>query len=358
MKARPPTDPAPVPATDDPGTSHQDLDLEALRARLVGAGEPVRGALRAKLITGGRSNLTYLLEDDDTRWVLRTPPRAGRTPSAHDVLREYRVTSALTSTAVPVARPVLACADPAVIGGPFAVAGFVAGRTIQTAWELADLTDEEITACVTELVHVLAALHRVEPRALGLEDFGRPDGYVERQVALWAKQWDRVKVRESADMDRLHDRISAAIPSTSESAVVHGDYRIDNAILAPDNVGEIAAVVDWEMATLGDPLTDVALMCVYRNPAMDLILGQPAAWTSARLPGADQLADRYASAADRELSDWPFYLALANYKVAVIAEGINHRHRVGATRGDGFDRAGDAVPEFAAAGLKALHGAS
>jgi len=135
---------------------------------------------------------------------------------------------------------------------------------------------------------------------------------------------------------------------------VHGDYRIDNTILASDDVATVTAVIDWELSALGDPLTDAALMCVYRHPAMDLVLGEPAAWTSSRLPPPDELAENYALASGRTLDNWNFYLALANFKLAVIAEGINHRYRVGATIGDGFDQAGDAVPEFIAAGLKAM----
>lgn len=201
---------------------------------------------------------------------------------------------------------------------------------------------------------MLAALHEVDYRAVGLEGFGRPDGYVLRQVTLWAQQWRRVKSKDLNDLDTLHSALAEAIPAEAEASIVHGDYRIDNTILASDDVATVTAVIDWELSALGDPLTDAALMCVYRHPAMDLVLGEPAAWTSSRLPPPDELAENYALASGRTLDNWNFYLALANFKLAVIAEGINHRYRVGATIGDGFDQAGDAVPEFIAAGLKAM----
>jgi aminoglycoside phosphotransferase (APT) family kinase protein len=337
-------------------TEHRGLDLGDLQSYLIDSGVSVDGELRADLISGGKSNLTYAISDDSSRWVLRRPPTAGLTPSAHDVAREYRITSALQGTGVPVARTIMLCEDVSVLGAPFTLVEHVTGRVIRTKTDLAELGGQDIDACIDELVKVLGALHNVDYHAVGLEKFGRPDGYVTRQVALWAKQWSRVKTEDSPDLDRLHADLADSIPAQSEASIVHGDFRIDNTILAPDDVSRVAAVVDWELSALGDPLTDVALMCVYRNPAFDLVIGEPAAWTSSRLPSADEIAQRYTLASGRELAHWNFYLALANFKLAVIAEGINHRYRVGATVGDGFDKAGESVPEFIAAGLRALKG--
>ncbi|MFC9357687.1 phosphotransferase family protein [Rhodococcus sp. NPDC057014] len=337
-------------------SEHRGLDLVALQKFLSDSNVPLNGELRADLISGGKSNLTYAILDDSSRWVLRRPPTAGLTPSAHDVAREFRITSALQGTDVPVAATVALCEDDSVMGAPFTVVEHVTGQVIRTKPELDALSDADIDACTDELVRVLGALHNVDYDAVGLGELGRPDGYVARQVKLWASQWARVKTTDSADVDRLHAALAESIPQQSESSIVHGDYRIDNTILAPGDVSTVAAVVDWELSTLGDPLTDVALMCVYRHPALDLVLGEPAAWTSPRLPSADDLAQRYTLASGRDLVHWNFYLALANFKLAVIAEGINHRYRAGATVGDGFDKAGDAVPEFIAAGLRALKG--
>ncbi|MDF3308979.1 phosphotransferase family protein [Rhodococcus sp. T2V] len=337
-------------------SEHRGLDLVALQKFLSDLNVPLNGDLRADLISGGKSNLTYAILDDSSRWVLRRPPTAGLTPSAHDVAREFRITSALQGTDVPVAATVALCEDDSVMGAPFTVVEHVTGQVIRTKSDLDALSDADIDSCTDELVRVLGALHNVDYDAVGLSQLGRPDGYVARQVKLWASQWGRVKTTDSADVDRLHAALAESIPQQSESSIVHGDYRIDNTILAPGDVSTVAAVVDWELSTLGDPLTDVALMCVYRHPALDLVLGEPAAWTSPRLPSADDLAQRYTVASGRELVHWNFYLALANFKLAVIAEGINHRYRAGATVGDGFDKAGDAVPEFIAAGLRALKG--
>ncbi|MDV7352917.1 phosphotransferase family protein [Rhodococcus oxybenzonivorans] len=339
-------------------TEHRGLDLVALEKFLTESQVPLDGELRAELISGGKSNLTYTVFDDSSRWVLRRPPTAGLTPSAHDVAREYRVTSALQGTSVPVAATVALCEDNSVMGAPFTVVEHVTGQVIRTQSEFDALSDNEIDSCVDELVRVIGDLHNVDYQAVGLGEFGRPDGYVTRQVKLWAGQWARVKTEDSADVDRLHAALAESVPDGSESSIVHGDYRIDNTILSAADVTKVAAVVDWELSTLGDPLTDVALMCVYRAPAFDLVLGEAAAWTSPRMPSADDLAQRYIAASGRELKNWNFYLALANFKLAVIAQGIHHRYRAGATAAEGFDKAGEAVPALVDAGLRALKGRS
>ncbi|MFC3965156.1 phosphotransferase family protein [Nocardia jiangsuensis] len=333
-------------------TVHEGLDLVALRRFFTERDVAVDGELRAELISGGKSNLTFLITDDRTRWVLRRPPTAGLTPSAHDMAREFRVCAALRDSQVPVAPTVALCTDEQVMGAPFAVTGFVGGQVVRTADDLAAFSDAEITACTDELVRVLAALHAVDPDAVGLAGFGRPEGYLTRQVALWARQWERVRTRELPDLHRLHDRLAAAVPARSAVSIVHGDYRIDNTILAAP--GRVAAVVDWELSTLGDPLADLAQMCTYRHSALDAIIGETAAWTSPRLPGPAELAQRYAEHTGRDLGAWGFYLGLAHLKLAVIAEGITHRHRAGATEGDGFEHAHLAVGPLVAAGLAAL----
>ncbi|MFE9322612.1 phosphotransferase family protein [Nocardia sp. NPDC052278] len=333
---------------------HEGLDLVALRGFFADTEIRTQGELKAQLISGGKSNLTFRVFDDATQWVLRRPPTAGLTPSAHDMAREYRVCAALQGSAVPVAGTVALCEDPQVIGAPFAVTTFVDGQVVRTIDDLERLSDGEIDSCANELVRVLAALHDVDIAAVGLVGFGRPDGYLNRQVALWARQWDQVKTRELPDLLRLHSLLESAVPSQSQVALVHGDYRIDNTILAADDPGHVVAVVDWELSTLGDPLADLAQMCVYRHPALDLIIGQPAAWTSPRLQSPDKIAQHYSSRTGRDLGKWGFYLGLAHFKLAVIAEGITHRHRAGATRGEGFEQAHEAVPLLVAAGLAAL----
>jgi len=330
------------------------LDLEALRGHLGAVGVELAGPLQGELIAGGRSNLTYAVTDGAARWVVRRPPLAGLTASAHDVVREWRVTSALQATPVPVARPISLCEDQAVLGAPFTVVEWVEGAVIRDREDLSLLTDDDVRGATDALVGILVALHAVDVAEVGLADFGRPHGFLARQVALWRRQWEQVRTRDLPDLERLHARLAVRVPADSGATVVHGDYRIDNAILDRADPATVRAVVDWELSTLGDPLTDVALMCVYRHPALDVILGIPAAWTSPRLPAADDLASTYSRVSGRGLGDWPFYLGLAHLKLAVIAQGIAHRARAGADAGRDAHRAADVVPELVAAGNSAL----
>ncbi|AMY24286.1 phosphotransferase family protein [Rhodococcoides fascians] len=330
------------------------MNRVALERFLRAEGIDVDGELTVEMISGGRSNLTYKVYDDTSTWVVRRPPTSGLTPSAHDMAREWAVTDALASTAVPVAETVAFDREGDVLGAPMTVVRFVPGRVVRTREDLRDLTDEQVADNAAELVRVLAELHAVDPAAVGLEKFGRPDGFVARQVATWARQWQTVKTRELPDVDRLHRALEAAVPTRSAASIVHGDFRVDNTILDAQDVSSVAAVVDWEMSTLGDPLTDVALMCVYRQPVFDAVLGADAAWTSDRYPSAADLVQQYAVRSGREVDNWGFYVALANFKLGVIGEGITHRALSGSDTGAGARNAAEATGEFIAAGLRAL----
>jgi len=333
------------------------MDIAALARFLGERGIDVRGELRVELISGGRSNLTFIAYDDVSRWVVRRPPVAGLTPSAHDMAREFTVTSALQKSAVPVAKTVAFDAAGSALGAPMTIVEFVDGTVVRDQDDLAAFTDEQVSASVGALVRVLADLHAVDPGAVGLQRFGRSEGFLARQVNLWASQWDRVKTRELPDVAALHAGLSDALPPESAASIVHGDFRIDNTILDSADPGQVRAVVDWELSTLGDPLTDAALMCVYRAPIFDLVLGARAAWTSDRMPTPDELAQAYTTVSGRDLAHWGFYLGLANFKLGVIAEGITHRARHGSDAGSAAQRAAEATPEFMAAGLHALKGA-
>jgi aminoglycoside phosphotransferase (APT) family kinase protein len=333
------------------------MDIAALARFLGERGVDVRGELRVELISGGRSNLTFIAYDDESRWVVRRPPVAGLTPSAHDMAREFTVTSALQNSAVPVAKTVAFDAQGSALGAPMTILEFVEGTVVRDQDDLAAFTDEQVNAAVGALMRVLADLHAVDPAAVGLQRFGRPEGFLARQVNLWAAQWDRVKTRELPDVAALHAGLSDALPPESAASIVHGDFRIDNTILDSADPGQVRAVVDWELSTLGDPLTDAALMCVYRAPSFDLVLGSRAAWTSDRMPTPDELAQAYTTVSGRDLAHWGFYLGLANFKLGVIAEGITHRARHGSDAGSAAKRAAEATPEFMAAGLHALKGA-
>ncbi|KAA1246864.1 phosphotransferase family protein [Mycobacterium simiae] len=323
------------------------LDVAALDGYLRSLGIARDGELRGELISGGRSNLTFRVYDAATSWLVRRPPLHGLTPSAHDMAREYRVVAALQSTPVPVARTIALCEDSSVLGAPFQIVEFVAGQVVRRRTELEVLGRRTIDGCVDTLIRVLADLHSVDPSAVGLGDFGKPDGYLERQVRRWGSQWQLVRLsddRRDNDVARLHSALQQAIPKQTRTSIVHGDYRIDNTILDADDPAKVLAVVDWELSTLGDPLSDAALMCVYRDPALDLIVNAQAAWTSPLLPTADELADRYSLVSGMPLGHWEFYMALAYFKLAIIAAGIDFRRRM-AELADGKIDSSDAAPD-------------
>ncbi|MFH9422274.1 phosphotransferase family protein [Streptomyces sp. NPDC017529] len=341
----PPTPPArPAP----PG-----LDLERLREHLDRERPGlVRGPLAAELIEGGRSNLTYRITDGTGRWVVRRPPLGHVLATAHDMRREFRVIGALHPTAVPVPEALLLCEDEAVLGAPFYVMELVEGVPYRTAEQLGALGPQRTRGVVLSLVDTLVALHAVDPAAVGLGDFGRPDGFLERQLRRWGKQLAASKNRDLPGIDALHEALSAALPASPAPAVVHGDYRLDNVLVGDGD--RITAVLDWEMSTLGDPLTDLGLLVMYSE--QEDVPGSPIA-TTCGAPGhpeAAELIERYAAGSGRDVSGIAWYTAFAYFKLAVILEGIHYRFTLGQTVGAGFDRIGELVPVFIGRGLATL----
>ena len=334
----------------DPGRLRELLDRE--RPGLV------HGPLTGLLIEGGRSNLTYAVSDGTTKWVVRRPPLGHVLATAHDMRREHRVISALHPTAVPVPRPVLLCEDPgneAAPGAPFYVMEFVEGTPYRTAGQLAPLGPERTRAALLGLVDTLVELHSVDPAAVGLADFGRPEGFLDRQLRRWGKQLDASRNRDLPGIDELHAALGRRLPHSPAPAVVHGDYRLDNVLLGDDD--RITAILDWEMSTLGDPLTDLGLLTMYSVP---LGLPDSPVSTTATAPGHPspaELVERYAARSGRDVSSVAWYTAFAWFKLAVILEGIHYRYTLGQTVGAGFDRIGDLVPVFIEHGLATLkHG--
>jgi aminoglycoside phosphotransferase (APT) family kinase protein len=244
--------------------------------------------------------------------------------------------------------------DLSVLGVPFSVVAYVAGQVIRTQDALHALPDADIVRCGYALIDVLAQLHAVDPEAVGLGEFGRPKGYLARQIRRWHDQWDRVRTRALPDVEILHLRLAKICPDESGASIVHGDYRIDNAILDVGDAGTVRALIDWEMATLGDPLADLGLHLAYSDPALNHVLGGSAASTSERLPSPDDLVQRYAIASQRDVDNVAFYRGLGYFKGAVIAQGVHARYTSGFTLGSGFETAGQAVPLLAAAGIDAL----
>ncbi len=281
-------------------------------------------------ISGGHSNLTYGVTDaDGRRWALRRPPLGKRLGSAHDMGREYRVVSALAHTPVPVAPVVGLCEDESVNEAPFYVMEFVEGPILRGLAEAEIFPAESDRQAIGERVaDTLVAIHAVDPDAAGLGELGRKEDYVARQLHRWQGQWEKSKTRELGVIDEVHERLAARIPEQGPATIVHGDYRLDNMILSP--AGEVAAVVDWELCTLGDPLADVGLLMVYWPDSGEeaTSLGQPANLAPG-FPAREELRRRYAEGSGRELAELDFYVALGYWKLAIILEGVYARYAAG-----------------------------
>jgi len=333
------------------------LDLGRLRGYLdehvpdLGA-----GPLAAEVVAGGKSNLTYYMSAPAAgrEWVLRRPPLGHVLATAHDMSREFRVMSALGATAVPVPRTIAMCTDVDVIGAPFYLMERVAGTVFRSPAETRTLTAERATAISYALIDVLADLHDVDPAAVGLADFGRPEGFLDRQVARWGKQLAASRSRDLPGIDELHADLSAHVPASGRPGIVHGDYRLDNVIVGADD--QIAAVLDWEMATLGDPLTDLGLLVVYWDAMSNLPENALPKGISpeAGFPAGSALIERYAARRSVDLSRLPWYTALGFFKLAVIAEGIHFRFTAGKTVGAGFAQMGAVVVPLVAHGRAIL----
>ncbi|HET8641303.1 MAG TPA: phosphotransferase family protein [Pseudonocardiaceae bacterium] len=332
---------------DPPG-----LDLAALRAYLDRERPGlVAGPLAAQLIAGGRSNLTYTVGDGAREWVLRRPPLGHVLATAHDMSREFRVMSALAGSNVPVPATVLLCQDEDVLGAPFYLMVKVEGTVFRTSEQVAAaLSRPQARELSFTLVDVLAELHAVDYEAVGLGDFGRPDGYLQRQVRRWRGQLDKSRSREVDGIDELHDTLAASVPASQRAAIVHGDFRLDNVIVDADR--RVAAVLDWEMSTLGDPLADLGLMVVYWRTLMPLA----GATEGNGFAAVDEVIAHYGARTGLDLSHVDWYVGFGFFKLAVVAEGIYYRYTLGKTVGDGFERYGELVPQLVRQGNEVLTG--
>lgn len=341
--------------TDVPG-----LDVAALTRWLADAHPDLADApLSASVIAGGRSNLTYSLDGARVPLIVRRPPLGHVLSSAHDMRREHRVISALAGSAVPVPTVVDVVDDTAggaITGTVFFVMERAPGQVLAHRGQNAGYTPAGLRTLSFELVGHLADLHAVDPAAVGLEDFGRPEGYLARQLSTWKRQLDASRSRETPALDELQASLGEGMPTAERAGIVHGDFRLDNALVvgAPD-APHVSAILDWEMATLGDPFVDLGIFALYWDIAS--LPGGSAAVASAVDPDAgypsfDELVEAYAQRAGGGIPDLSWYRAFAAYKLAVILEGINFRYRAGETVGEGFERMGALVEPLARKGLE------
>ncbi len=310
-----------------------------------------------ELIAGGKSNLTYHVRATDGHWVLRRPPLGHVLPTAHDMAREFRVLSALADTGVPAPRPIALCQDTTFNGAPFYVMefceGLIVGEEMPPGFAT---TPDERRRMSLALVDTLVKLHAVDYNAAGLGDFGRPEGYLERQVRRWAEQWDRSETRPLPAIRELIRRLRAAIPQSPAPTIVHGDYRLGNMILDANDPGRVVAILDWEMATLGDPLSDLGYTLGYWGEPDDPPERVAVAPTTHVTVGPGfltraELVAEYARRSGRDVSNIEFYEVHALYKLACIAEGIHARFLKGETVGEGFEGYGERVEAVAALAL-------
>ena len=346
-----------------------------------------------QLIAGGRSNLTYCLTITEASGasgaaeasgasggsgaagsrllVLRRPPLGHVLPTAHDMSREFRVLSALADTPVPVAPLVAACTDDEVIGAPFYVMEHVPGVVLRTRADTKELTEAQAAGLSRCLADMMAAIHGVDVAAVGLGDLGRGAGYLRRQLDRWQRQWELSATREMPGYAQLVERLTAALPAEGDVTLVHGDFRLDNVLVTLSPRPRITAVVDWEMATLGDPLADLGLTLVYwtedgeegwltpgpktgspagsRGVSTDAT-ASPGFWTRA------EFAAEYARLTGRDVSRIGYYVAFGYFKLAVVLEGIHARYQQGKTVGEGFEQEGFAVPLLIARAHQVLDG--
>lgn len=302
------------------------IQTEQVTDWFVAHAPEVAPPLSFELIAGGHSNLTYRVTDQDgRRWVLRRPPLGQVLATAHDMGREHRIITALAPTDVPVAPTIGLCTDEAVNGAPFYVMDFVDGLVVRAAEVGERLSPDQRRRAGESLVDTMARIHAVDVDAVGLGDLGRREDYIARQLKRWYGQWNSSKTRELPAVDEVHDHLVANLPPQHEATIVHGDYRLDNCLVSPE--GDVVAVLDWEICTLGDPLADLGLLMVYWSDPDDTASGLLSPATALPgFPSRQELVDRYAATSGRDVSDLAAYVAFGYWKLACIVEGVYARY--------------------------------
>jgi aminoglycoside phosphotransferase (APT) family kinase protein len=327
----------------------EEIDLGALNG-WIAANAPDVGAVQAvEQFPGGFSNLTYLLKGDRGEFVLRRPPKGVGKGPAHDMPREFRILGQLATHSIPAPRPLTLCEDMAVIGVPFYLMEHVKGVILRRVG--GEIPGPDVMRGLSEsFVTTLASIHSVDASDPAIATLGKPDGYVARQVAGWTKRWQAARIDDVPKMDRVAEWLSAHQPAASGSCLVHNDYKYDNMVLDPGKLSRIVAVLDWEMATLGDPLLDLGTSLGYWVEADDHPAFRALGLGVTALPGnftRTELWERYLAITGRPPTDPAFYYVFGLFKIAVIAQQIYFRYRQGLTNDERFARLGEAVQFFA-----------
>jgi aminoglycoside phosphotransferase (APT) family kinase protein len=334
----------------------EEFNVTALDAYLRPHLPDVRGEIEIFQFPGGHSNLTYLLRYGAGEFVMRRPPLGPVAPKAHDMTREHRVLSALWRVFPPAPRPYMLCEDPSVIGAPFYVmerrTGVVIRRELPPRWA----EDPAVRRILSEtMVDVMAQLHAVDWKAVGLDGLGRPEGFMARQVKGWAERWERAKDREIPAIDALSRWLAERVPVPQAATLVHGDLKLDNVMLDPADPSRVVAVLDWEMCTTGDPLADLGLLLCYWAEEGDPYARQESVVQVTALPGfytREQLVERYARKTGRDVSRIAFYEVFALYKIAVVVQQIYIRWKRGQTKDERFSLMAPRVEALARAAME------
>ena len=323
----------------------EEIDLGALNAFLVSRAPQVGRVSSVEQFAGGFSNLTYLLKTDSGEFVLRRPPRGVARGSAHDMGREHRILSALSTRGVAAPRPVVLCDDESVLGAPFYVMERMRGVILRG--ESPDSPSPGVMRKLSEsFVDTLVAIHRVGPPDPAIAALGKPDGYVARQVSGWTRRWESSRTGDVPSMERVAAWLASHQPPDGAATLVHNDYKYDNLVLDPDDLSRVRAVLDWEMATLGDPLLDVGTSLGYWVEAGDHPAFHALGLGATALPGNFTRAElwrRYLEKSGWASTDPVFYYAFGLFKIAVIAQQIYFRFRQGLTTDERFVSLGEAV---------------
>lgn len=334
----------------------EQVDLQALQAYLAAHLPACSGTLTLQQFHGGHANLTYLLRLGTQSWVLRRPPLGPTLPTAHDMRREFRILSALAQTDVPAPRPLLLCEDPQIIGAPFYLMeqqhGYILRDVIPPELGEDHATRRQLSEAT---VDALAQIHAVPWQDVGLHDFGRSTGYLERQLRRWPAQWERAKTRPLPALERVQAWLQQHVPPASRTTIVHGDYKLDNLMFQGDCPVRVSAILDWEMSTLGDPLADLGWLLAYWPQPGDSV-NRTSCWRPlTTAPGflrRAELVARYEERTGRRATGIDFYEVLGLYKNAVILEGIYARFVAGHTQDERFAQFGPQVVLYADAALE------